>query len=434
MKYTVRIPKILYLSLLISKYAKDSMYYNTNDLIKWANEMKPDLVRTRKDKDEYKFLDDTNFGGLRGNFSTLLTFRGILKKNNTYTTYYGVGKNDRLFNAYKKGEIILDSHEYYAYTYNENLKKLLENEARGLTIREEQAHIKVFLKNSEDLGIYRDNENFKKIAVVKSLNNQYFLRILFNTFVNDNIIEYNMYNYLSGTKIKQYNIHPLFVIPSNEKSWDKIFVMDAKDILKNAPLFIYYDKTKDKFYDSKENVYNHYTLEEGLNILSDQNGNIDERLLYNWDEVKDNYIQDRVIESFNNSTDEFYVFLENFLKWKKEFKIYDKTVCSIDVSSSGGADVIITFNDGTNQKLELEHKWNNYILHGHYKSIAWKDAWLYADEPFDFELIKKIFSPYIKEYINFIPKVYLCINSITKEKEAYEVDWINMSYKQLDIE
>ena len=88
MKYTVRIPKILYLSLLISKYAKDSMYYNTNDLIKWANEMKPDLVRTRKDKDEYKFLDDTNFGGLRGNFSTLLTLLLFIEFNNSISSFF----------------------------------------------------------------------------------------------------------------------------------------------------------------------------------------------------------------------------------------------------------------------------------------------------------------------------------------------------------
>lgn len=431
--YKVKIPKILYLAILISKYAKDSVYYNTNDMIEWANELKPELVRTRKDKTEYRFLDDTNFGGLRGNFSTLLTFRGIIKKNNTYTTHYGVGRNDRLFNAYKKGEIILDSHDYYAYTSNEKLKVLLTNEAKAFKIREDQAHIKIFLKKNNALNIVRDFENFKKISVVKTDKNQYFLRILFNTFVNNNILEYNMKSYLEGSRIKQYNIHPMFVIPSDDNSWDKIYLIDSKDILKNSPLFVYYDKSKDKIYDKKENVYKHYTLEDGINLLSDQNGNIAERLEYDWDNVRKEYIKEVVEDSYNNESAEFAVFLNKFLKWDKNFEIYGKKVAEIDESSSGGADVIIDFSDGSKQKLELEHKWKNYIMHNHHKSIAWKNAWLYADEPFDFELIKTIFSPYVAEYYDMIPKTFLCVNNITNEKEAYKVDWGSMSFEKIDI-
>ena len=48
MKYTVELPKIICLMLIISKFAKDEKYYNTNDLIKIANKIKPELVRLRK--------------------------------------------------------------------------------------------------------------------------------------------------------------------------------------------------------------------------------------------------------------------------------------------------------------------------------------------------------------------------------------------------
>ena len=65
--------------------------------------------------------------------------------------------------------------------------------------------------------------------------------------------------------------------------------------------------------------------------------------------------------------------------------------------------------------------------------MAWSDTWLYADEKWDFNLIKSRFSPYIADYINCIPKIFLCIDSITKEKEAYEVDWNTCSYRKLDI-
>ena len=50
MGFTINLQKIVYLTLLISKFAKNEKYYNTNDLIKIANEIKPELVRTRKDK------------------------------------------------------------------------------------------------------------------------------------------------------------------------------------------------------------------------------------------------------------------------------------------------------------------------------------------------------------------------------------------------
>ncbi len=433
MKYTVELPKILCLMLIISKFAKDTKYYNTNDLIKFANKIKPELVRIRKDKNDYKYFDDTNFGGLRGNFSTALTLKGFIKKNNSYSPYYGIGKNDRLFNAYKNGEIILDTQEYKAYTNNIELKKLLESEARNLSIRESQAHIKVFLKRNKDFPLKRDNDNFKKNCVLKSENNQYFLRILFNTFKTEDVVEFNMYNYLSGPKVKQFNMHALFVIPSKENAWEEFYVIDSKNILSNGPLLMYFDKKTKRFYDVSGNVYESYCLNEGLDILSNQNGNIEERLKYNWDKLRQNIVEDTVVERNTVEQDEFSVFLNDYLKWKKEFVIYGKKVINLIVSSSGGADVIIEFSGGTTQKLELEHKWNNYILHQHHKSSAWKDAWLYAEEEWDFEKIKQVFVPYVENHLDNIPKVFLCTDKSTAKKKAYEVDWINSNYKEIEV-
>lgn len=433
MKYEIDLPKILCLMLIISKFAKEEKYYNTNDLIKIANKIKPELVRVRKDKDDYKYFDDTNFGGLRGNFSTALTLKGFVKKTNSYSPYYGIGKSDRLFNAYKNGEIILDTHEYKAYTNNLELKKLLEFEARNLSIRESQAHIKVFLKKNNTFPLVRDNDNFKKICVLKSENNQYFLRILFNTFVSNKVVEFNMYNYLSGPKVKQFNMHALFVVPSNDDIWSEFYVIDSKEILSKGPLLMYFDKETQKFYDVNGNIYPSYTLEESLNIVPDQNGNIQERLNYDWNKLRKSIVEDTVVERNVVEEDEFSVFLNDYLKWKKEFTIYGKKVVHLIVSSSGGADVILEFAGGTTQKLELEHKWYNYILHQHYKSSAWKNAWLYADEEWNFEKIKQVFSPYIPEYIDNVPKVFLCTDKNDDQKKAYEINWKDFTYEEIEV-
>lgn len=433
MGYSINLPKILYLTLLISKFARNEKYYNTNDLIKIANELQPELVRLRKDKNDYKFLDDTNFGGLRGNFSTALTFRGFINRNNKYVAYYGLGNNDRLFNAFQKGEIILDPQKYCAYTNNAELLKLLEKESNNYNIRENQAHIKIFLERNEGFPLKRDNINFPKIAALKSESNQYFLRILFNTFKNDNVVEFNMFNYLAGAKIKQFNINPLFVIPTYENSWDSFYVIDSKEILINTPLFMYYDKKSKKFYDNNNNIYTYYTLSEALDKVQNQSGNISERLSYDWKKVKEQLVEDYIEKKSEVQKDEFSLFLENFLHWKKSFSIYQKDVVDITVSSSGGPDVIISYSGGTKQKIELEHKWKNYILHRHYTSQAWKDVWLFADEKWDFDKIVQIFSPYLSKHIDSIPKVFLCSNEETGAKEAYEIDWNNFTYKEIEI-
>lgn len=433
MRFSINLPKILYLTLLISKFAKNEKYYNTNDLIKLAHKMQPELVRTRKDKNDYKFLDDTNFGGLRGNFSTVLTFKGFINRNNKYISYYGLGTTDRLFNAFKNGEIILDAQKYCAYTNNIELKNTLEKEINNFTIRENQAHIKNFLEKNPNFPLIRDDINFPKKGVFKSQNNQYFLRILFNTFKSENIVEFNMLQYLEGTKIKQFNIHPLFVIPSYENAWKEFYVIDSKEIIINTPLLMYFDKKREKFYDSNGNTYSFYNLYENLDNISNQNGNIDERLSYSWKKVRKQLVTDYTEGVSEVKKDEFSLFLENFLHWKKAFNIYNKDVVHITVSSSGGADVILQFSGGTTQKLELEHKWNNYIQHGHHTSQAWKDTWLYADEEWNFDKIKQIFTPHLSKHIDSIPKVFLCVNPQTKRKEAYKVDWDTLTFTKINI-
>lgn len=432
MKFTIGLPKILCLILLLYKHVKNIKYYNTNDLVLLANELKPKLVRLRKDKNDYKFLDDTNWGGLRGNFSTLLTFKGISKKNNRFTPNYSLSQADRLLNAVQKGEIIINTEDLCAYTCNSNLKKILEEEKLLYKIREEQAHIKKFLENNKDFPLQRDYKNFPKVAVLKTPDDVYFMRILFNRF-NKNIIEFNMFSYLSNSAIKVSNIHPLFIIPSEKNSWEEFLVIDNKEILLNPQLFIFYDKEKQEFCDKEGNKYKHYSLKKGIEVLSDQNGNADERLSYNWKKIRENMINDTVIIPTNVMQSEFSVFLENFLKWNAQFSILNKKVVDVKESSSGGADVILTFSGGTKQKLELEHKWNNYIAHEHYKNKAWKGCWLYANESWDFNKIKKIFAPYTSQYMECIPQIFLCTNPTTKNKEAYQVDWNDLSYKELDI-
>ena len=434
MRYTVKLPKIMYLTLLISKTAKDKKYFNTNDLNIAANELQPELVRLRKDKDDYKFLDDTNFGGLRGNFSTVLTFKGIVKRGSRCIPFYSLGSSDRLFNAFHKGEFILDSKTMSACTLNKDLAELLKREIRNYTIREDQAHIKVFLEDNKDFPLERDTFNFPKIAVLKSKKNEkYFLRILFNTFINDNTIEYNMFGYFEGNKIKKKNINALFVIPTYENSWSEFYAIDSKELLKNKPLFIYYNKKDKTFYDNYDNIYSYYTLGDALDKLSDIDENIEERLEYNWDIVKNSFVDAYSEIKTDIKEEEFAIFLRKFLNWKSTFSIYDKTVVEIFNTSSGGPDVILTYAGGTKQKVELEHKWENYIHHKHYSSLAWKDVWLYADDQWDFKKIVHIFKPYLSKYIDCIPKVFLCSNEETGAKEAYEIDWSTFTYKEIEI-
>lgn len=432
--FTVKLPKILCLALAISKDVKGLKYFNTNDLINVANKKKADLVRLRKDKKPYayKYLEDTNFGGLRGNFSTLLTLCGLIEKNNRPTSYYSIGKNDRLINAVNKGHIILDNEDFEATTDSLDLKIQLENEAKYLSIREGQAHIAAFLRNNPTFPLKRDDINFKKICVLKSQSNQFFFRTLFNTYIKPNIIEYNMLSYFSGPKIKKQNIHALFVIPSETNNWNEFYAIDAKELLTKPRLFLYFDTNKKEFTDKDGNIYPSVTLNDALLSFTNEYENISERIAYNPQEEINKFVTKSISVKTSKTITEELVFIRNFLNNSLDNLIFikGKQAQKYEIYKAG-VDVVIEFQDGTKQTLELEHKWTNYILHGHQNSIAWKDAWIYANEPFDFAKIKTIFEPYKGLYI---PSVFLSSDPLTKTVKAYEVDWSGNTYVELPIE
>ena len=48
---------------------------------------------------------------------------------------------------------------------------------------------KIYLDKNKEFPLSRDNINFPKISVLRSKDNKYFLRILFNTFISENIVE-----------------------------------------------------------------------------------------------------------------------------------------------------------------------------------------------------------------------------------------------------
>ncbi|MBU4338455.1 hypothetical protein KKB43_03625 [Patescibacteria group bacterium] len=121
--YRVEIPKILFLALDIASFYRNS-FFNTNDLAELSNRYKSDLVRQRIDKKDYKYLEDTRFGGLRGNFSTLLTWRGLVKRGSAIINSYSLGKDNRLVNAICNGKIILNREDLSACTNDGALKNL----------------------------------------------------------------------------------------------------------------------------------------------------------------------------------------------------------------------------------------------------------------------------------------------------------------------
>lgn len=371
--YKINLQKTFFLALEISSHYNKS-YYNTNDLVKLANQYKADLVRTRVDKKDYKFLDDTKFGGLRGNFSTLLTLKGFVKRGNKIIPFYSIGMDGRIVNAVNNGEIILDSSDLTANTTNEKLKNLLEQEVLLSKIRETQAHIKVMLeKNSAKLGINRDNI-FKKDSVVVSEKGQYFLRSLLNNFINNNTIEYNLFNYWSGKKIIKKNMHLLISIPLKDNAWAELYAIKFEDLIKNKPMYLIVSVDAKKCIDRSGNIYNLYSLERAKTEFSDGNANINERLNYKWKDLINKECSDEVEIQKDVKQQETLVFIDKFLQWKKTFSVDGKDVVEYSMSSSGGCDVLLKYSGGTTQKLELEHDWKNYILHRHSESNAWANA------------------------------------------------------------
>ena len=428
--YKINLQKTFFLALEISSHYNKS-YYNTNDLVKLANQYKADLVRTRTDKKDYKYLDDTKFGGLRGNFSTLLTLKGFVKRGNKIVPYYSLGMDGRIVNAVNNGEIILDSSDLTANTANERLKDLLEQEVFLSKVRENQAHIKVMLeKDSVKLGIKRDN-TFKKDSVVVSSNGQYFLRGLLNNFINNNTIEYNLYNYWSGKKIIKKNMHLLISIPSKDNSWAELYAIKFEDLIKNKPMYLMISVDTKKCIDRLGNIYNLYSLEQAKAEFSDGNANINERLTYKWRDLINKECSDEVEIQKEVKQQETWVFIDKFLKFKKTFSIDGKDVIDYSISSSGGCDVLLKYSGGTTQKLELEHDWKNYLLHKHHENNAWSNAWLFAEEEWDSNLIIKLFQPLKEKHGERVPDVFLCFEK--GQRKAYKANWNNKSFEEVEL-
>ena len=428
--YKINLQKTFFLALEISSHYNKS-YYNTNDLVKLANQYKADLVRTRVDKKDYKFLDDTKFGGLRGNFSTLLTLKGFVKRGNKIIPFYSLGMDGRIVNAVNNGEIILDSSDLTANTTNEKLKNLLEQEVFLSKVRETQAHIKVMLeKNSVKLGIKRDNI-FKKDSVVVSDRGQYFLRSLLNNFINNNSIEYSLFNYWSGKKIIKKNMHLLISIPSKDNPWAELYAIKFEDLIKNKPMYLIVSVDAKKCIDRSGNIYNLYTLEQSKTDFSDGNANINERLNYKWRDLINKECSDEVEIQKEVKQQETLVFIDKFLRWKKTFSIDSKDVIGYSMSSSGGCDVLLKYSGGTTQKLELEHDWKNYILHKHPENNAWSNAWLFAEEEWNASLILKLFEPLKEKHGDRIPDVFLCFEK--GERKAYKANWKEKTFSELPL-
>lgn len=428
--YKINLQKTFFLALEISGYYNKT-YFNTNDLVKLANQYKSDLVRTRVDKKDYKFLDDTKFGGLRGNFSTLLTLKGFVKRGNKIIPFYSLGMDGRIVNAVNNGEIILDSSDLTANTTNDRLKDLLEQEVFLSKVRENQAHIKVMLeKDSVKLGIKRDN-TFKKDSVVVSGSGQYFLRGLLNNFINNNTIEYNLYNYWSGKKIIKKNMHLLISIPSKDNSWAELYAIKFEDLIKNKPMYLMVSVDTKKCIDRLGNIYNLYSLEQAKKEFSDGNANINERLTYKWRDLINKESSDEVEIQKEVKQQETWVFIDKFLKFKKTFSIDGKDVIEYSVSSSGGCDVLLKYSGGTTQKLELEHDWKNYILHKHPENNAWSNAWLFAEQEWDSGLILKLFGPLKEKHGDRVPDVFLCFEK--GERKAYKANWAEKTFSELPI-
>lgn len=421
MTYKIKIPKILFLALDIARFYKGN-FFNTNDLAELANRYKKDLVRQREDKTDYKYLEDTKFGGLRGNFSTLLTWKGFVKRGSSVVNRCGIGRDGRIVNAICKGEIILNREDLSAHTGNKKLKQLLEMESWLFNVREGQAHIKAMLGRNSEIQLKRDSDNFPKESVVSTANNQYFIRAIVNNFADskNTVLEYNICNLWEGTKLKKKNLHLLVVIPAKDNSWDRIRTIRNEDLFQNKPLRIYIDLKKETCFDRDNNKYKLYNLKETVDIFSHGDANIEKRLEHNWGDLKHREC-DKETDFRRTKQGEFDAFLNNFLGWKQSFYIDGKRVDKIRNSASGGPDIILMYSGGTTQKLELEHKWKDYIDHKHYQDNAWSGSWLFADEEWDKDKIFILFKKLKLTHNKRIPDVFLCVHN--GERKVYRVNW-----------
>lgn len=431
--YNVKIPRILYLVLDVASFYRKK-FFNTNDLVILINTYKADLVRLRTDKKDYKYLDDTKFGGIRGNLSTLLTFKGLVKRGSKIVNYYSIGKDDRLVNAILNGQIILDGTDLSAKTNDPKLKNILETESWMRNVRETQAHVKTKLQKTDSIPLVRDNDNYKKQAVFKSDSGQIFIRSLINNFIdsNNNILQFNLINLWAGKKFKRKNIHSLLVIPTPNDSWAEIYAIKNEDLYQNKPLLLNVNLKTKQCSDIAGNTYQLYNLPEALDCFSKEHKNIANRLSYDWGKLRLKYCE-KEVEMEIRKEDEFSNFLRLFLNWSPHFFIDGKEVVDVIVISSGGPDVELIFSGGTKQKLELEHEWKNYIEHGHHNNNAFKKVWIFAEETIDQDKILKLFSEQKIKNGDRIPDVLLGLDK-DKIKKAYKINWIEKTFEELKLQ
>ncbi|MBU3924599.1 MAG: hypothetical protein V1732_00600 [Patescibacteria group bacterium] len=430
--YRVEIPKILFLALDIASFYRNS-FFNTNDLAELSNRYKSDLVRQRIDKKDYKYLEDTRFGGLRGNFSTLLTWRGLVKRGSAIINSYSLGKDNRLVNAICNGKIILNREDLSACTNDGALKNLLETEAWLLTIRETQAHVKTMLKRNPDMPLKRDNVNFPKEAVFKSNKNQYFIRALLNNFVDskNTILQFNIINLWEGKKFNKYNLHPVLVIPTKDNPWNEIYAIKNEDLYQHKPILLNVDIISKKCTDKNSNIYTSYPFSQALIEFSGENENIKNRLDYKWEDLRNRYCE-KEIDYEVRKEDEFSNFLRLFLDWNRHFFIDKKEVVDVRTISSGGPDVELIFSGGTLQKVELEHNWNNYLDHKHQNNNAFKNVWIFAEEKFDLAKILKLYEQPKKDHNDRIPDIFLCIGE-DNQRHAYKINWKEKKAEEMNL-
>ena len=423
--YEIEIPQKLYLILKISPFTK-GLYCNTNDLIRFAEKYEAQEVRLRQDKADYKYGADTRAGGLRGNFSNLVTFLGFFKKGNSIRSYYGIGYKNQIMNAIHRGDVLLNikNEKYYAYTKSHALKQAIDREADLYLIREQQSHIDNYLKKHREIGLQRD-AHFPNESIVATKNNVSFLRAKINNYKDEEIIEYRLEPYWIGKKLRKDNIHLMIVIPNTQDGWGDQYAVSFEMLAENTPLFLYFNTATKQLYDEQENEYPVISMEKAKNSFSDRSANVELRLNYDWDNLKQEFWSagQREQENKEFQKDEYSVFVDMFLQWNKQFQIEDKTVVDIAVSSSGGPDVRLTFAGGTEQKLELEHSWKNYIDHKHHQSNAWENCWLWAEEEWDESKVINLFTPHLRDNISRIPTHFLSIDKQDKKRKLFIVDW-----------
>ena len=425
----INIQRILFLVLSVwNKYRQT--IFNTNTLTEAINAY--ETARSRSDKKDYKYGNDTNFGGLRGNLSTLLTWKCFVRRGSRIVSSYALGFDQRILNAIDKGEISLDYKNEACATQNPRLAELLRREGWLRNLRETQAHIKIFLERHLDFPLSRDNANFPKEAVLVSNNDVMFLRALVNNFVGskNNILQYSLLPFWEGKKLNQFNIHPLIVLPTKDDAWHGFYAISFESLQDKKPILLNINLETKKCFGQDKNEYKLIPLKEALSSFSDKSENIEWRSAYRWKNLQEYYCEQEVPDSYKKE-DEFSVFLSQYLHWNKQFQIDGKNIQDVTVISSGGPDVKLTFSGGTVQNLELEHEWASYLKHGHHQNNAFKGCWIYANEEFKFENIRKIFGPYIEKYGNNIPKVFLATND--KKKKAFYIDWDSLTCTELKV-